>query len=345
MIHRYQRMLGRSGIQTSALGMGCWAIGGPMHMKGTPLGWGKVNDEESKRAIRRAFEMGINFFDTADMYGMGHSEKLIGEVLSGKRDQVVIATKFGMTFNDKEITGFEGSPEYIKRALEASLKRLKTDYIDLYQFHLGDFPLNQASKTREFLEEMVAKGKIKGYAWSTDNEENASFFSEGQNCIAVQHELNVFIGNEKILQLCEDEDLASINRGPLAMGILTGKFGLDSSFPEDDCRNIVDLHNDPYYMFFKGGKPVPELLQKLNAIKEILRSNGRTLAQGALGWLWAKSDKTIPIPGFKTEKQVEENAGAMDFGPLNQAQMLEIEEILFHSKENIKTTQLSIEKP
>ena len=332
MIHRFQRMLGRSGIQTSALGMGCWAIGGPMHMQGTPLGWGKVNDEKSKRALRRAFEMGVNFFDTADMYGLGHSEKLIGEVLSKNRDQVILATKFGMIFNDQEITGVDGSPEYIATALEASLRRLKTDYIDLYQFHLADFPLNEALTTRDFLEELVAKGKINGYAWSTDNEENARLFSEGPNCIAIQHELNAFLGNEKILDLCETKNLASINRGPMAMGILTGKFGLNSTFEEDDCRKTIDLHNDPYYMFFREGKPVPDLLQKLNAIKEILRSNGRTLAQGALGWLWAKSDKTIPIPGFKTERQVEENAGALDFGPLTHSQMLEIEEISSYTK-------------
>ncbi len=331
MIHKFQRKLGRSGIQTSALGMGCWAIGGPIHMQGTPLGWGTVNDDESKRAIQRAFEMGVNFFDTADMYGKGHSEKLIGEVLSKKRDQVIIATKFGMAFNDQEITGFDGSPEYVASALEASLRRLNTDYIDLYQFHLTDYPLDEAKNTRDVLEELVVKGKIKGYSWSTDKIENARFFAEGPNCIAIQHELNLFLGNEKILELCENKDLASINRGPLAMGILTGKFGLNSTFEEDDCRNTVDLHNDPYYMFFKGGKPLPELLQKLNAIKEILRSDGRTLAQGALGWLWAKSDLTIPIPGFKTERQVEENVGAMDFGPLTQSQMEEIEEISFNT--------------
>jgi len=336
MIHRFQRKLGRSGIQTSALGMGCWAIGGPMHMQGTPLGWGKVNDEESKRAIRKAFELGVNFFDTADMYGMGHSEKLLGEVLSKYRDQVVIATKFGMTFNDKEITGFDGSPEYIATALNASLLRLKTDYIDLYQFHLAVFPHEEAQKTRDCLEEMVAKGKIKAYAWSTDNEENARLFSEGPNCEAIQHELNVFLGNEKILELCESKNLASINRGPLAMGILTGKYGFDSTFHEDDCRKTLDLHNDPYYMFFSGGKPIPELLEKLNAIKEILRSNGRTLAQGALAWIWAKSNNTIPIPGFKTVKQVEENAGAMDFGPLTHSQMLEIEELSFNTNKQVQ---------
>ncbi len=338
MSHRFKRMLGRSGIKISAMGMGCWAIGGPMHMQGTPLGWGKVNDEESKRALKKAFEMGINFFDTADVYGRGNSEKLIGEVLSKNRDQIIIATKFGMTFNDREITGFDGSPEYVVTALEASLRRLKTDYIDLFQFHLAEFPHEDARKTRDILEDLVDRGKIRGYAWSTDNVENAKLFSEGPNCIAIQHEFNLFLGNEKILDLCENQNLASINRGPLAMGILTGKFGLNSTFEEDDCRKTVDLHNDPYYMFFKGGKPVPELLEKLDAVKEILRSGGRTLAQGSLGWLWGRSDRTIPIPGFKSEKQVEENVRALDFGPLSEAQMLEIEEIFFHSEGIIHKT-------
>ena len=334
MIHRFQRILGRSGIQISAMGLGCRAIGGSMHMQGIPLSWGKVNDVESKRAILRAFEMGVNFFDTADMYGMGHSEKLIGEVLSKNRDQVIIASNFGMTFNDQEITGLDGYPKNMAKALEASLRRLKTDYIDLYQFHLADFTLEEARKTRDFLEELVAERKIRGYAWSTDNEENAGFFSEGPNCIAIQHEFNMFLGNEKILELCETRNLASINRGPLAMGVLTGKYDSDSTFEEDDCRKTVDLNKDPYYMFFKGGKPVPELLHKLNTIKEILRSNGRTLAQGALGWIWAKSDKTIPIPGFKTERQVEEYVGAMDFGPLTHSQMMEIVDISFYHQTN-----------
>ena len=329
----FKRTLGKSGIQVAPMGMGCWAIGGPMTMQGMNLGWGKVDDAESKRALQKAHELGINFFDTADAYGMGHSEELIGDVLSKHRDELVIATKFGFVFNEKEITGFDGSPDYIGKAIDASLKRLKTDYIDLYQFHMADFDQEEAVKTRDALEGLVDAGKIKGYAWSTDKLENVELFAEGPNCIAVQQELNVFLGNQEIIDLCERQDLASLNRGPLAMGILTGKFNENSLLPEDDCRYMVDQQGDPYYLFFRDGKPVPELLEKLDAIKEILQSDGRTLAQGALAWIWAKSDKTIPIPGFKTVKQVEENVGAIEHGPLNNAQMDEIEWIFAFMKQ------------
>ncbi len=328
-----KRTLGRSGIEITALGMGCWAIGGPMSMQGMQLGWGKVDDEVSKQALMKAYEMGVNFFDTADVYGMGHSEILLGEVFSGRREELVIATKFGMVFNESEVTGFDASPDYIKKAVEASLKRLKTDYIDLYQLHLADYPHEEAEKTMEALEDLVSAGKIRAYGWSTDNPEHAGFFAKGKNCAAIQQELNLFLGNKEVLALCEKENLASLNRGPLAMGILSGKFNKDSVFPEDDCRTIVDKNGDPYYLFFRDGKPIPELLNQLDAVKEILQSEGRTVAQGALAWIWAKSGSTIPIPGFKTAKQVEENAGAMAFGPLKSAQMEEIDRILTSMRE------------
>jgi len=329
----FKRTLGRSGIEITPMGMGCWAIGGPMTMGEMNLGWGKVDDEESKRALHKAYEMGINFFDTADAYGMGHSERLIGEVLSKHREKLVIATKFGFVFDEKVITGFDGSPAHMKQAVEASLKRMKTDYIDLYQFHIADYAHEEALKTRDALEDLVESGKIRGYAWSTDKFENAALFAEGPNCLAVQQEFNVFVGNLEIIKLCEEKNLASLNRGPLAMGVLTGKFKESSTLPEDDCRYLLDKHGDPYYNFFKEGKPDPELLMRLDAIKEILQSKGRTLAQGALAWIWAKSEKTIPIPGFKTVKQVEENVGAMEYGPLAEGQMEEIEKIFASMKE------------
>lgn len=329
-----KRKLGRSEISVSPIGMGCWAIGGPMIFQGMNLGWGIVDDAESKKALNKAYELGINFFDTADVYGLGHSEKIIGEVFANKRDKIVLATKFGWVFNEKEMTGMEGNPSFVRKALEASLKRLNTDYIDLYQFHLADYPLDDALKTRDVLEDLVSEGKIKAYGWSTDKYENAQLFAEGPNCSAIQQEINLFIGNMDLLKLCEEQNLASLNRGPLAMGILTGKFNTQSQLPEDDCRAIVDKMGDPYYMFFQDGKPLPDLLHKLESVKEILKSNGRTLAQGALSWILAKSDKTIPIPGFKTVKQVEDNAGAINFGPLGAAQLNEIELLLSPARNN-----------
>src|SRR6266545_6714224 len=145
-----KRKLGRSGIEVSAMGLGCWAIGGPFWMGETPVGWGEVDDEESIRAIQRGMELGVNFFDTSDVYGTGHSERVLSRALVGRRDQVVIATKFGNTFDEatRQLTGGNGSPEYIRQACEASLRRLKTDYIDLYQFHRGDHPIAEAGAVR-----------------------------------------------------------------------------------------------------------------------------------------------------------------------------------------------------
>ncbi|MBA4410771.1 MAG: aldo/keto reductase [Odoribacter sp.] len=337
MKNNFTRKLGRSGIEVSPMGLGCWAIGGNMFLQGMPLGWSAVDDNESLNALRRGLDLGINFLDTADMYGTGHSEKLVGQAIKGKRDKVVIATKFGMTFEpgSGQINDFEGdgTPEYIRKAVEDSLTRLQTDYIDLYQLHLDSYPLDKAQATRDALEELVKEGKIKGYGWSTDHTERAAFFAEGENCIAIQQIFNLFVGNKDILQLCEDKNLASINRGPLAMGLLTGKFSTATNLPTDDVRSILHHFGDEYHIFFSDGKPVKELLDKLDAIGEILKSNGRTLAQGALAWLWATSENTIPIPGFKTVKQVEENAGAMQFGPLSGGQMKEIDSILHKESE------------
>jgi aryl-alcohol dehydrogenase-like predicted oxidoreductase len=308
-----KRVLGRSGIEVSPMGMGCWAIGGS--------GWGGgADDEESMRGIHKALEMGITFLDTADAYGSGHSERILAKALMGHREQVVIATKFGHGEG-----GPSAEPDFIRSACEASLKRLNTDYIDLYQFHLNDYGPEGAEQVRETLEELVASGKIRAYGWSTDFPDRARVFAQGPNCSAIQVQLNVIDDAPDVLAVCEEFDLAAINRGPLAMGLLTGKYRPGSTLPEDDVRGP----KAPDWMkYFKGGQPNPEWLDKVNAVGEVLRSGGRTLAQGALAWLWARSEKTLPIPGFRTVAQVEENCGALAFGPLTTAQMRQIDELL-----------------
>src|SRR5215469_1912399 len=147
------RQLGRSGIQVSAMGMGCWAIGGLFWAGETPVGWDTIDDAESIRAIHRALGLGITFFDTADVYGAGHSERVLGCALAEHRDQAVIATKFTNTFDEdtRQITGSSAEPAYIRQACEASLRRLGTDRIDLYQFHWGDYDLARAGEVRETL--------------------------------------------------------------------------------------------------------------------------------------------------------------------------------------------------
>jgi aryl-alcohol dehydrogenase-like predicted oxidoreductase len=314
------RKLGRSGIEVSAIGMGCWAIGGVHWRDGEPIGWGKVNDEDSLSAIDKALELGATFFDTADAYGCGHSEELLGGALAGKRDKVVIATKVGHMYDEeKRISpGQCGDPDYIHRCCDESLRRLATDYIDLYQFHLGGYELDVAPAVRDVMEELVEAGKIRYYGWSTDSPERARLFAEGPNCTAIQQRLNVFVGNEETLSVCEENDLASINRGPLAMGLLTGKYNADSVMPDDDIRRAWDL---------KEGSQA-KTLAKLEDMRDALTGGGRTLAQGALCWLLARSEKTIPIPGFKTADQVAENIAAADFGPLSDDAMRQIDEIL-----------------
>jgi aryl-alcohol dehydrogenase-like predicted oxidoreductase len=309
------------------MGLGCWAIGGPFWAGDDAVGWGEVDDDESISAIHRALDLGVNFFDTADVYGTGHSECVLGRALAGRRDQVVIATKFGSTFDSstRQITGSDASPEYVRQACEASLQRLDTDYIDLYQFHLNDYDPDQAGAVRDVLEELAKEGKIRYYGWSTDFPERARAFAEGPSCTTVQHQMNVLEDAGPMIALCEQLDLASINRGPLAMGLLTGKYRADSILASNDVRG--DL-GPAWMQYFKDGQPNPEWLRKLEAIREILTSGGRTLAQGALAWIWARSEKTVPIPGFRTVRQVEENCTAMQSGPLSAEQGREIDTLL-----------------
>jgi aryl-alcohol dehydrogenase-like predicted oxidoreductase len=321
------RKLGRSGIEVSALGMGCWAIGGPFWNGETPLGWGQVDDGESIRAIHRALELGVTFFDTADVYGAGHSERVLARALAGRRKEVIIATKFNSLFDEKtrQVSGGDASPRHIREACAASLRRLNTDYIDLYQFHDNRYPADKAGPVRDTLEALAKEGNIRAYGWSTDFPDRAEAFARGPKCTSIQLQLNVLDDNPAVIAICEKNDLAAINRGPLAMGLLTGKYTAETKPSADDVRG----EKSPEWMkYFKEGKPSTEWLHKRDAIRQILESGGRTVAQGAIAWLWSRSDRTIPIPGFRTMKQVEENAGAIIFGPLSSDQMEQIERLL-----------------
>jgi len=320
------RTLGRSGIEVSALGMGCWAIGGLAFRGTVPVGWGEVDDKESIEAIHHAIDQGIYFFDTADVYGAGHSEKVLGTALKGKRNQVVIATKFSNTFDEgnKQLIGNDASPAYIRNACEASLRRLNTDFIDLYQFHNGGYPIEQVSEVLETLEDLVSQGKIRYYGWSTDDPERERVFAQRPHCTAVQNQMNILDDAPMMVTLCEELNLASINRGPLAMGLLTGKYSINSVLADNDVRGA---QGPDWMKYFKNGRPNPEWFDKMDSVREILTSGGRTLAQGALAWLWGRSPITIPIPGIRTVKQANENASAMKFGPLTSQQMAEVKQI------------------
>src|ERR687886_1663588 len=158
----FQREIGaRTGVKVSGLGLGCWAIGGPYTSNGRPAGWGEVDDDESIRAIRRALELGVTLFDTADAYGCGHSERVLGRALAGRRDDAVIVTKVGNLFDEQTRTagGSDLSPAYIRRACDASLRRLGTDRIDVYLIHDGIAGPEEVPAVVDVLEELVAAGK------------------------------------------------------------------------------------------------------------------------------------------------------------------------------------------
>lgn len=325
----FTRHLGKSKIEVSAMGLGCWAIGGPWFFDNGidepfPAGWGKVDDNESIRAIHAGLDAGINFFDTAANYGTGHSEEVLAKALAGRRNKVVIATKFGYLVDPVKKTVRKDDPAVInniRQDCENSLQRLNTDYIDLYQLHVGDFDPEQALSVRDLLEWLVKEGKIRWYGWSTDSAERASVFADGENCTAIQQMINwaLNVDYSATLNVCEVNNLASIIRGPLSRGILTGKFqGKQFQMPPDDVRRN----------WKRDEGRVAEIIEAVDQAKEVLTEGGRTLAQGALGWLWARSESTIPIPGFKTVDQVIENTGAMEFGPLTQDQMEEINKLL-----------------
>ena len=324
-----QRALGRSGLTVEALGFGCWPIGGLIIEDGRSVGWGAVDDGESIRALHRAVDLGVTFFDTADVYG--RSEEILGCAFADRRESVVLGTKFGKTYDRgrNEITGVDLSVAHMRNALEGSLRRLRTDMVDLYQLHVGECSPEEALELREGLEQLVAEGKIRAYGWSTNAVEMAQLFAAGPHCVAVQHHQNVLFSNAKLTRFCEQHGLASICRGPLGMGLLTGKYDAESHLPQDDVRGAGHdwMHGESE---FPGGQPNRAWLKALDALREILTSDGRTLAQGALAWLWGFSDVTIPIPGFKSLRQAEENARALEFGALSPAQMAEIDALLAH---------------
>lgn len=327
-----RRSLGRSGIKTSAIGLGCWAIGGHFTLDGRPDGYGSVDDAQSTRAIELALDLGATLFDSADAYGTGHSETVLGHALKHHRANAVIATKFGYTYDEsaKALLATDVSPAYIDWASGQSLKRLRTDYIDLYQIHVGDLPDDAADAAGETLERLVEQGRIRAWGWSTDDAQKAARMVKFPHFTAIQQELSVFRDGPEVLELCAREKLASLNRSPLAMGMLTGKFTASSQLPGSDVRAA----GHSWVRHFENGRPRPEFIARVEAIRDLLTTSGRTPAQGALGWLLARSPHTIPIPGFKSEAQVRDNLGALAFGPLPATVMAEIDAMLSKDLEN-----------
>jgi aryl-alcohol dehydrogenase-like predicted oxidoreductase len=319
------RLIGE--IESSPMGFGAWAIGGPFFSsQGDPLGWGEVDDDESVAAVRAAFDAGMTMFDTANVYGTGHSERILAKALQGKRDQVILATKWGNTMIEETrvLDGNDGRVENMLRSLEGSLQRLATDYVDLFQFHLNNYHGPEIDDLQTALEDLVAAGTIRAYGWSTDHPDRAARWTGRPGFKAIQSEINVLADNPGIWEAAERNGLACLIRGPLAMGLLGGKYTADTKIEGDDVRAL----SPEWLRYFDDGVPTPKFLNRLNAVREVLTSGGRSLAQGAIAWLWARSPTAIPIPGIRTAAQAKENAAAMELGPLAGDQMEEITGLL-----------------
>jgi myo-inositol catabolism protein IolS len=292
-MHRFveRRSLGRSGIGVSVIGMGGWAIGGDA--------WGPVDDRESLDAIACALERGITFFDTADVYGRGHSESLLGRALRGRRDDVVICTKVGLWDSHADVKpNIYSNPESIVRCCEASLRRLGTDWIDVYLCHL--WWDENVEAFLEAFEHLQRAGKIRSYGVSTDNGGHLRHFDQHGTCAVVQVEYSLFnrAAEREVLPYCRERDIGVIVRGPLYKGLLTGKFDTSSTFPEGDLRQ--GWPNEPWFLEALG------LVEQLS----VLEQGDRDLAQVALRFVLDQPGVHTAIPGAKTRGQVDANVRA-----------------------------------
>lgn len=318
-------------LQNHLLGIGTWAIGGPWTFDGRPAGWGAVDDEVSVATIHAAVHGGIRLFDTADCYGTGQSERVLGKALAqlptSVRDEVVVATKFGNLFDESTRSGGgqDVRPEYVRQACENSLRRLGVDAIDIYQVHGGVADATEAAPVIAVLEELVAEGRIKAFGTSVDAPSVVEAFAGSPYGVSVQTQANVFGHQTTVLETARRTGLAVLARSPLAMGLLTGKYDETNRPAADDVRR-----DTPWWTYFDDDA-MADWLKRLDTVRELLRTDRRTLTQGALAYL--RGLDVIPLPGARTPAQAIEHAGALAFGPLPSATFAEIAELMRDSPE------------
>lgn len=312
--------------EIAPLGLGCWPIGGAMYAAdGQSLGYTQSDDAESIRAIHAALDNGISMFDTAAAYGAGHSERLLAKALKNKPDAVVI-TKIGIAIDEKTKTllGEDNNPTNVKAAIDACLRRLERDAIDLLLLHPNETPINEATLLFSEMEKAMHQGKIRAFGWSTDFTANVQATKHLEGFKAVEHAMHVLMDAPQMQQLTKEHKLHALIRSPLAMGLLSGKYTVASTIPNGDVRAT----NQGWAQYYVDGKPNPAYMQLFDAVRELLQSDGRTVVQGALCWLWGKSEHNIPIPGARTVEQVEGLAKALAFGPLPSHVVSEIESLV-----------------
>lgn len=297
------RDLGRTGIKVSEIGFGAWAIGGTAGASGAPLGWGRANDDESLAAIRRARDLGVNFFDTSDSYGFGRSESLLGIVLSRKRQDAVIATKVGVARNEVGELRKDFTKQHIFLAVDGSLKRLRTDYIDLYQIHNPTIADLAKEEIQEAMDRLQDAGKIRYWGVSvTTPEEGIEIVKRGWG-YALQVLYNVLnqAPAQELFPLAKEKGYGIIARVPLASGLLTGKYRQDAVFSSDDVRQN-----------FLTPRRLEEVTARVDEVKSIIGGSARNIAEGALRFVLADPAVSTTIPGARNARQVEANVAAAE---------------------------------
>jgi aryl-alcohol dehydrogenase-like predicted oxidoreductase len=304
--------LGSQGLKTSQLGLGCM---------GMSDFYGTFNDEESMRVIHRALEIGITFLDTADMYGPFKNEELIGKAIKGKRDQVTLATKFGIVRDpsDPMKRSVNGKPEYVRSACDASLKRLNVDVIDLYYLHRKD-PNVPIEETVGAMAELVKAGKVRTLGLSEVSSETLKKAHRVHPITAVQSEYSLWSREpeDEIFEACKELGVAFVAYSPLGRGFLTGQIKKVEDFEKTDYRRVA-----PRFQ----GENFDKNLSLVRKIEDIASTKGCTPSQLALAWVLAQGDFIFPIPGTKRIKYLEENADAMKV-LLTEKELQEIDNML-----------------
>jgi myo-inositol catabolism protein IolS len=297
------RTLGRTGLRVSEVGFGAWAIGGPAKLGDVEIGWGEVDDAMSLRAIEAAYDAGVTFFDTADVYGAGRSEVLIGKALKSKRDRVVIATKVG----NRTTAGGEWAKDFSKRwiteAIEASLTRLGMDYVDLYQLHSGTDTAQYRDETFEALNALKAAGKIRHYGISVGPCAHGPWVIRNTPAETIQVVYNMLEREPEaeLLPLAQAQGIGIIARVPLASGFLSGKFTQETQFAPNDHRART----------YPPAK-IRQMVGQVAKLGFLTEGQSKTLAQAALQYCLAHPAVSAVIPGAKTPEQARANAAASD---------------------------------